>query len=206
MDRARIEKKAELYVNEHGLTDAGDLADFAEHIAAIARDDALEEAAKVCDATENDARFRLQDDGKAGTAWVCAAEIRALTKYRDNDKEYLESGADDIKCVINEIKAALAQPGTGGMTATDISDDDALRFVQRVLESDAPESDRLAARDMIVGIRTRVNPERKPLSENEIKKIIANRFNGDELMFFEASLIELSQLIEAAVWEKMGCK
>jgi hypothetical protein len=48
MDRDRIEKKAELYVNEHGLTDAGDLADFAEHIAAIARAEALEEAAMIC--------------------------------------------------------------------------------------------------------------------------------------------------------------
>jgi hypothetical protein len=161
----------------------------------------------------------------------------------------IQVGEDAIE-ELRQIKAALAQPDNGGMAAIDISDDDSLRFVQRVLESDAPEADRMAARDMIVGIRTRVReiakpeaepvgfidqaddgifgdvntgicegrckvgdflythtqPEKQPLSENEIKKIIANRFNGDELMFFEASLIELSQLIEAAVWEKMGCK
>jgi hypothetical protein len=45
-----------------------------------------------------------------------------------------------------------AQP----ITEIDIADDDALRFVQRVLESNAPESDRAAARDMVVAIRTRV--------------------------------------------------
>lgn len=45
------------------------------------------------------------------------------------------------------------------MSEIDIADDDALRFVQRVLESNAPESDRKAARDMIVAIRTRVLKE-----------------------------------------------
>jgi hypothetical protein len=43
-----------------------------------------------------------------------------------------------------------------GMTAIDLADDNALRFIQRVLESCAPEQDRLAARDMIVAIRTRM--------------------------------------------------
>lgn len=38
--------------------------------------------------------------------------------------------------IFGEIKAALDQPETGGMPAIDIIDDDALRFVQRVLESD----------------------------------------------------------------------
>jgi hypothetical protein len=60
------------------------------------------------------------------------------------------------------------------MTVIDIADDDALRFVQRVLESDSPESDRLAAREMITGIRTRVRaiskPERKPLTKEEIEQ------------------------------------
>lgn len=43
-----------------------------------------------------------------------------------------------------------------GMTVLDYQDDDALRFVQRVLESDAPQGDRKTARDMIVEIRTRL--------------------------------------------------
>jgi hypothetical protein len=45
------------------------------------------------------------------------------------------------------------------MNEIDIADDDALRFVQRVLESDAPESDRMDARNMVVAIRTRVRKE-----------------------------------------------
>ena len=45
------------------------------------------------------------------------------------------------------------------MSEIDIADDDALRFIQRVLESDAPEQDRRAARDMVVAIRTRVRKE-----------------------------------------------
>lgn len=50
------------------------------------------------------------------------------------------------------IASAPAVP----MTEIDFQDDDALRFAQRVLESDAPVSDRKAARDMLVAIRTRV--------------------------------------------------
>ena len=43
-----------------------------------------------------------------------------------------------------------------GMTEIDIADDDALRFVQRVLETNAPEADRLDARAKVSAIRTRV--------------------------------------------------
>ena len=42
------------------------------------------------------------------------------------------------------------------MTVLDIADDDALRFVQRVLESEATPKDRLLALEMIVKIRTRM--------------------------------------------------
>ena len=42
------------------------------------------------------------------------------------------------------------------MSEIDYADDDALRFVQRVLESDAPPEDRKKARDMLAAIRTRV--------------------------------------------------
>ena len=64
----------------------------------------------------------------------------------------------DETCVA--IRAALAAPATapesGVMTEIDYNDDDALRFVQRVLESDAPLSDIRDARNMVVEIRTRV--------------------------------------------------
>lgn len=71
------------------------------------------------------------------------------------------------------------QPERKPLTVIDIADDDALRFVHRVLESDAPEADRLAAREMITAIRTRVRkvdvthpqPERKPLTDGEIALI-----------------------------------
>lgn len=42
------------------------------------------------------------------------------------------------------------------MTVLDIEDDDALRFIQRVLEGDVPEQDRVVARDLVVAIRTRL--------------------------------------------------
>ena len=45
------------------------------------------------------------------------------------------------------------------MTEIDLHDDSALRFIQRVLESDAPQQDRKKARDMIVAIRTRIRKE-----------------------------------------------
>jgi hypothetical protein len=46
-----------------------------------------------------------------------------------------------------------------GMTVLDISDDNSLRFVQRVLEGCAAEQDKMAARDMIIATSTRM---RKP--------------------------------------------
>jgi hypothetical protein len=42
------------------------------------------------------------------------------------------------------------------MTEIDIADDEALRFIQRVLESDAPREDRDRAAQMVRDIRTRV--------------------------------------------------
>ena len=58
--------------------------------------------------------------------------------------------------VNSKIRAALAAPESGAMAEIDYTDDDALRFIQRVLESDAPGADKKAARDMVVEIRTRV--------------------------------------------------
>ncbi|HQN47575.1 MAG TPA: hypothetical protein PK034_11065 [Rugosibacter sp.] len=61
---------------------------------------------------------------------------------------------------MEDLRSALAAPATapesGVMTEIDYNDDDALRFVQRVLESDAPLSDIRDARNMVVEIRTRV--------------------------------------------------
>lgn len=48
------------------------------------------------------------------------------------------------------------------MTEIDIADDDKLRFIQRVLESQAPEQDRIAARNMVIEIRTRVRKANAP--------------------------------------------
>lgn len=45
------------------------------------------------------------------------------------------------------------------MSEIDRDDDDSLRFVQRVLESNASDEDRRKAREMVVAIRTRVLKE-----------------------------------------------
>jgi hypothetical protein len=63
----------------------------------------------------------------------------------------------------------LAKPESIGMTVLDIQDDDSLRFIQRVLESDAPESDRKAAREMIADIRTRVRELAKLEEEDKFR-------------------------------------
>lgn len=65
-----------------------------------------------------------------------------------------------VRAVISLAAPAPAVP----MSEVDLHDDDALRFAQRVLESDAPESDRKAARDMLVAIRTRVRKARAALT------------------------------------------
>lgn len=45
------------------------------------------------------------------------------------------------------------------MSHVDLSDDDNLRFVQRVLESGEPQAGRALAREMIVAMRTRVRSD-----------------------------------------------
>jgi hypothetical protein len=68
--------------------------------------------------------------------------------------------------LVQQLRAALeAKQPPEGMTALDVEDDNSLRFIQRVLESDAPEQDRSAALDMVREIRVRVrktNAEAKP--------------------------------------------
>lgn len=55
-------------------------------------------------------------------------------------------------------KSAL-NVGLEGMTVIDIDDDNALRFIQRVLESNASDKDRMDARNMIISIRTRIRKQ-----------------------------------------------
>jgi pyruvate formate-lyase activating enzyme-like uncharacterized protein len=87
------------------------------------------------------------------------------TKH-DEHNGYFDSTIHDVNySAIKAIEAELAKPEDSGMTVLDIQDDDALRFIQRVLESDAPEADRTAARDKIVEIRTRVRELAKPEAE-----------------------------------------
>lgn len=66
----------------------------------------------------------------------------------------------DIRQMINPIAAKVCAVFTNnresGMTVLDYQDDDSLRFIQRVLESDAPEADRATAKDMVVSIRKRL--------------------------------------------------
>ena len=71
----------------------------------------------------------------------------------DSCNPMIESLLRDNKKLRAEIERLKTNHG---MTVIDIQDDDALRFVQRVLESQAPEEDRKRAIAMIVEIRTRL--------------------------------------------------
>jgi hypothetical protein len=50
----------------------------------------------------------------------------------------------------------MRMPQAQPMPEIDIEDDEALRYIQRVLESDAPREDRDRAAQMVRDIRTRV--------------------------------------------------
>lgn len=91
--------------------------------------------------------------------------------------------------LLSEIEAELAKPESIGMTVLDIQDDDAMRFIQRVLESDAPEEDRKAAREMIVGIRTRVRELAKPESE-PVESALIEKNAGYDLQVQVNSLVD----------------
>ena len=90
-----------------------------------------------------------------------AWDTTVLPKHRDGAmQEWMEALRHEfMTCPDNSIKGrvtSLAAPESGAMAEIDYTDDDALRFIQRVLESNAPESDIRDARNMVVGIRTRV--------------------------------------------------
>jgi hypothetical protein len=89
------------------------------------------------------------------------ANINQRLAFKEGHKQARHQATE----LICEMEADLAKPEDSGMTVLDIQDDDALRFIQRVLESDAPEADRNAARDKIVEIRTRVREFAKPEAE-----------------------------------------
>ena len=82
---------------------------------------------------------------------------------------------------MEDLRAALAAPESGAMAEIDYTDDDALRFIQRVLESDAPGADKKAARDMVVEIRTRVLKARasKPATAPDRHQRAAKHFGKD---------------------------
>ena len=77
------------------------------------------------------------------------AKVEAATRARQQAQEALYAERDRCAKVVQRLQAAR-------MTDIDIADDDALRFVQRVLETNAPEADRLDARAKVSAIRTRV--------------------------------------------------
>ncbi len=83
-----------------------------------------------------------------------------LTKQQRNEGRIAVINAREVK---ESIRTALSAPPApeGAMAEIDLADDDALRFIQRVLESDAPNEDRLVARNMVVEIRTRVRKAHK---------------------------------------------
>lgn len=76
------------------------------------------------------------------------------------DREVLEHTLRDGMPRIADIpliRAAIeAKPSSREMTVLDVADDDSLRFIQRVLESNAPEQDKADALRMVRDIRLRI--------------------------------------------------
>lgn len=83
MDRVRIEDISAKFSSKVGLASTDELIEFAEHIAKLARSEALEDAAKICDKygvdVDNDWNRSLgvAEDLK-DVADDCADQIRAL--------------------------------------------------------------------------------------------------------------------------------
>ena len=76
------------------------------------------------------------------------AEIEALRLYENMAKEYGLSVFEDLAALRKENEALRKALQS-----------DALRFIQRVLESDAPRSDRDAATQMVRDMRMAARPE-----------------------------------------------
>jgi hypothetical protein len=116
----------------------------------------------------------------------------------ESDKELLREifnaidahrDCDNFDNLCKKIEAELAKPEPSGMTAQDIRDDDALRFIQRVLESDAPDTDRKEARDKIVEIRTRVRGVAQPEAE-PVESALIEKNGGYDLQVQVDSLVD----------------
>lgn len=91
------------------------------------------------------------------------------------------------------IKPLYTAPAPAvSMSEIDLQDDDALRFAQRVLESsDAPESDRKAARDTLVAIRTRVRKARAALTPSQEAGVPSNRWLTAAV---DAAMVEMKNI------------
>jgi len=107
----------------------------------------------------------INRDGSTSHRIARAIESAVMAKLREQEpvawmspgKERLEFSRKDT--VYGSHTLPLFRnpaPIPNSMTVLDISDDDGLRFVQRVLESDATESDKDTARELVIAIRTRV--------------------------------------------------
>lgn len=136
MDRARI---VEEWDKIHPCMSFGFVShpEFIEHIATVAKAEVLKE---ILEPTE--------------------AQLEAMCgEYEKCDKEQIDNWLH-IKPMYQAAIRALKQPDTTNRTVIDIRDDDNIRFVQRVLEGAATEADRLAARGIFVGIRTRLRVQK----------------------------------------------
>lgn len=102
--------------------------------------------AEVTDAVAYAIHQVIKPSNMTDADWHSGAMLGHENEYR----EKVEQAA--TRAILAMRPAQVAAP----MSEIDIEDDDSLRFVQRVLESDAPKEDRQSARDMVVGLRKRV--------------------------------------------------
>lgn len=74
----------------------------------------------------------------------------------------------DVFRLVTKAEAPAEVSSEWSMSAQELADDDALRFIQRVLESNAPEADRKAARDMALEMRMRFRQQSTATVEGEL--------------------------------------
>jgi hypothetical protein len=103
--------------------------------------------------------------------FISADKLRALPKF--------SVGFGPVAVYWDEVEKLLAAapsaPAVGEMTVIDIADDDALRFVQRVLEGAPPEGDKKSALEMVRAIRTRMRKPAPavPVAGVDVEKVMA---------------------------------
>lgn len=133
------------------------------------------QAMPVCGAqnAESDPQAPLSLTAAPQQAEVTDAQILSLDCVSIDSDAHGTSFWVDRRTVVNFARAILAlRPAqvAAPMSEIDIEDDDSLRFVQRVLESDAPKEDRQSARDMVVGLRKRVRKAHHGISAKAKKE------------------------------------